>query len=124
MSDPTPTFAQRMEQGAFTPLTHAAFQKLACLTPEGLKAYPSGAQWALTLDVGEHAYLLVATRTKAMRLFAKVQTLVNYLQAMGLTRFAMDTRGWTPARRAARRRPDRSTALKELWRKDGTEAAS
>lgn len=55
---------------------------------------------------------LAAQRSKQVRLFSKLETLVSYLKELGIARFDVDAANYDPDTVKTSRRPDRAEALK------------
>lgn len=69
--------------------------------------------WAVVVKYGMAERALTATRSKQVRLFKKLETLVEYLKGIGITRFDVDAADYDPTTTKTVSRPDRSAALKE-----------
>ncbi len=68
--------------------------------------------WAVMVKYGMTERPLAAQRTRQVRLFRKLETLVSYLRAIGIARFDVDAANYDTNTATASRRPDRSEALK------------
>jgi hypothetical protein len=68
--------------------------------------------WAIQVDVDDQEHVLTAQRSGNVRLFKKLETLVSYLQALGIDHFEIDSSTWDPQQTGTYQRPDRSQALK------------
>ncbi len=68
--------------------------------------------WALMVKYGMTERPLAAQRSRQVRLFRKLETLVSYLRAIGIARFDVDAANYDTNSATAPRRPDRSEALK------------
>lgn len=55
---------------------------------------------------------LAATRSRKVRVFKKLETLVGYLKGVGISRFEVDAANFDPQTLATYNRPDTSEALK------------
>ena len=67
--------------------------------------------WTVRVQYGTAEQTLTAQRTRQIRLFRKMDTLVAYLKGVGIARFAVDASGYDPDG-AKVVRPDRAAALK------------
>lgn len=72
--------------------------------------------WALVVKYGNGERTLAAQRTRQPRLFKRLETLVVYLQDIGIRRFTLDSSQYDPGSVKTVSRPDRSEALKEAHR--------
>lgn len=68
--------------------------------------------WAVMVKYGMTERPLAAQRSRQVRLFRKLETLVSYLKAIGIARFDVDAANYDASTATAPRRPDRSEALK------------
>lgn len=68
--------------------------------------------WAVVVKYGMVERALTASRSKQVRLFKKLETLVEYLKGIGISRFDVDAAEYDPATTKTVSRPDRSAALK------------
>lgn len=68
--------------------------------------------WAVQICIDEQEHILTAQRSGNARLFKKLETLVGYLQTLGIEYFEVDTSGYDPQLRKTYQRPDRAQALK------------
>ncbi|KEY59257.1 hypothetical protein [Serratia sp. DD3] len=68
--------------------------------------------WVLVVRYGLLERSLAAQRSRQVRLFKRLETLVNYLKDIGIVRFDVDASNFTPERLPRHARPDRSIALK------------
>ena len=68
--------------------------------------------WGIVVQYGTTEQLLAATRSRGVRVFKKLDTLVGYLKAMGIHRFEVDAVDFDPQSVATYTRPDASAALK------------
>ncbi|HWH87477.1 MAG TPA: hypothetical protein VNV36_11945 [Pseudomonas sp.] len=74
-------------------------------------AKPGG--WSIEIHQGRNIYKLTAQRSGQVRLFKKMETLVTYLQGLGISQFNVDASGYDPLQLKTYARPDRSEALKQ-----------
>lgn len=73
----------------------------------------SSSGWIIQVQSGKTAHVLVASRSRRPRVFRKMETATDYLKTLGVTCFMVQSQAFDlPVHRAARRRPDRSDALK------------
>ncbi|HAK5293676.1 TPA: hypothetical protein H1V50_003816 [Salmonella enterica] len=68
--------------------------------------------WALTVKFGLNERPLAAQRSRQIRLFRKLETLVSYLKDVGIAQFDVDASNYSPESQNRNTRPDRSVALK------------
>ena len=68
--------------------------------------------WTLTVKFGLNERLLAAQRSRQIRLFKKLETLVSYLKDVGIAQFDVDASNYRPESQNRTPRPDRSAALK------------
>ena len=73
-------------------------------------AQPQG--WALLVRYGQHERPLAAQRSRQVRTWRKLETLVQYLHGVGVVRFDVDASAFDPATPSSNPRPDRAAALK------------
>ena len=68
--------------------------------------------WGVVVKHGKTEHALAATRSREVRVFKKLETLVSYLKGIGISRFDVDAVNFDPQTVATYRRPDASAALK------------
>jgi len=68
--------------------------------------------WGLILKYGMAERALAASRSRQVRIFKKLETVVAYLKGVGIVRFDVDAAGFDPAQVKTYSRPDRSEALR------------
>lgn len=68
--------------------------------------------WSVTIKYGKIERVLAAQRSRQVRMFRKLETLVAYLKEIGIPRFDVDAVNYDPRTKKATKRPDRSAALK------------
>lgn len=56
--------------------------------------------------------VLAAQRSHQVRIFRKLETLVDYLKGVGIPRFDIDAVNYDPSKVTMNRRPDRAAAMK------------
>jgi hypothetical protein len=66
--------------------------------------------WALAVKYGAAERMLASQRSKQVRQFKRMDTLVSYLKEMGISNFAVDAANYVPEATA---RPDRAEALRQ-----------
>ena len=87
--------------------------------------------WAVFVRDGVMERPLTAQRSRQVRLFRKMETLVSYLSEMGIARFDVDAANYHPDSLKNTRRPDRSVAMKktheaaayDTWLRDKVQAS-
>ncbi|WP_025090843.1 hypothetical protein [Brucella intermedia] len=68
--------------------------------------------WAIMIKYGMAERALAAQRSRQVRLFKRMETLISYLKDVGITRFDVDTADYAPETVKTRSRPDRAEALR------------
>jgi hypothetical protein len=71
---------------------------------------PNG--WTVMVKYGLTERPLAAQRSRQIRLFKKLETLVNYLKNIGIVQFNVDASGYHSENQNKHARPDRAIALK------------
>ncbi|CAI8914891.1 Prevent-host-death protein [Pseudomonas sp. IT-347P] len=74
-------------------------------------AKPGG--WSIQIQQGNKKFALAAQRSGQVRLFKRLETLVGYLQGLGICHFGVDASSYDPLQLKTYARPDRSEALKQ-----------
>jgi hypothetical protein len=70
--------------------------------------------WVLSFKYGMAERFLAAQRSGKVRLFRKLETVVDYLKGLGVSRFEVDASGYDAAAAKERpKRPDRAEALRK-----------
>ena len=69
--------------------------------------------WGILISYGLLERPLAATRSKKIRTFKKLETLVTYLKAIGISQFDVDARQYDPATVQTYTRPDRTEAMRQ-----------
>jgi len=67
--------------------------------------------WGILVKYGTTERALAAQRSRQIRIFRKLETLVEYLKGVGIPRFDVDAANYKPDNSA--RRPDRAAAMKD-----------
>lgn len=67
--------------------------------------------WSVVVRYGTYRRVLAASRSKQVRLFKKLETLVAYLASVGITQFDVDAAEFNVKSPQRIQRPDRSAAL-------------
>ncbi|MBV6751203.1 hypothetical protein KV580_12890 [Pseudomonas chlororaphis] len=70
--------------------------------------------WEVQVTCGALDHTLTAQRSRQVRLFKKFETLVTYLQGVGINHFDVDASSYDPLTVKTYGRPDRSAALKQV----------
>lgn len=73
-----------------------------------------GAGWKVRIKYGMVERSLAATRSREVRIFRKLETLVGYLRGVGISRFDMDASNYDPDAGDGVARPDASAQLKSV----------
>lgn len=92
-------------------------------------AKPGG--WGVIVQHGAIVSALAATRSKQIRVFKRLETLVGYLKDVGISRFDVDAGSFDAAALKTHSRPDTSATLKQAhaalahdrWFRDQVEQA-
>ena len=69
--------------------------------------------WGILVKYGMTERALAAQRSRQVRVFRKLETLVDYLRGLGIPRFDVDAANFDPAGGSVYTRPDTSEALKK-----------
>jgi len=69
--------------------------------------------WAVMIRYGMAERALAAQRSRQVRLFKRMETLVSYLKEVGISRFDVDAAAFSTEIAPSRRRPDRAAALRQ-----------
>lgn len=70
--------------------------------------------WGVVIRYGMTERPLAASRSRQVRIFKKLETLVGYLKGVGISRFDVDAANYDPATLKTYSRPDRAEALKRV----------
>ncbi len=92
---------------------HSNLSRMAgsgCINATHIVGQPGG--WAVQVSINDQEHILTAQRSGNIRLFKKLETLVSYLQGLGIEYFKVDTSGYDPKMLKTYQRPDRAQALK------------
>ena len=68
--------------------------------------------WGVILKYGMAERALAASRSRQVRIFKRLETVVAYLKGVGIVRFDVDAADFDPAQVKTYSRPDRAEALK------------
>ena len=69
--------------------------------------------WVILIKYGLLERALATTRSKKIRTFKKLETLVMYLKGIGISQFDVDTAQYDPATVQTYSRPDRAEAMRQ-----------
>ncbi|NHZ66928.1 antitoxin PaaA2 family protein [Massilia genomosp. 1] len=69
--------------------------------------------WAILVKYGMTERALAAQRSHQVRIFRKLETLVEYLKGVGIPRFDVDAVNYDPHSTTTAKRPDRAAAMKD-----------
>lgn len=78
----------------------------------GAQAVGRAGGWALVIKYGATERSLAAQRSRQVRLFKRMDSLVAYLRQVGISSFEVDAANYTPEGGRAHSRPDRAEALR------------
>jgi len=94
-------------------IDHATLSRLAeAGLVRSAHAIGTAGGWGIVVKYGETERSLAAQRSQQLRIFKKLETLVDYLKNMGIARFEVDAVNHDARSGALHRRPDRSAAMK------------
>lgn len=79
---------------------------------QGARIVAQGSGWSVLVKYGVCQRSLAAQKSRQVRLFRKLDTLVAYLKEVGIARFEVDAANFNPLIKHASTRPDRSVAMK------------
>lgn len=68
--------------------------------------------WGILVKYGMTERALAAQRSHQVRIFRKLETLVDYLKGIGIPRFDVDAVNYDPDSVTSHKRPDRAAAMK------------
>ncbi|MFB9240976.1 antitoxin PaaA2 family protein [Massilia antarctica] len=69
--------------------------------------------WGILVKYGMTERALAAQRSQQVRIFRKLETLVEYLKGVGIARFDVDAVNYDSRSITATKRPDRAAAMKD-----------
>lgn len=69
--------------------------------------------WGILVKYGMTERALAAQRSHQVRIFRKLETLVEYLKGVGIPRFDVDAVNYEPHSTTTTKRPDRAAAMKD-----------
>lgn len=69
--------------------------------------------WSILVKYGMTERVLAAQRSHQVRIFRKLETLVEYLKGVGIPRFDVDAANYDPHSTTTSKRPDRAAAMKD-----------
>lgn len=70
--------------------------------------------WFVRVWLGEQEKVLTSQRSRKLRLFRRMETLVAYLKSLGITRFDVDASAFESDAPVENSRPDRAKAMKQI----------
>lgn len=92
-------------------LTLARLVEAGAVSATQIVCNPGG--WGVVVRYGATESSLAASRSKEVRLFKRLETLVAYLKQLGISRFEVDAAGFDSAAVKSYSRPDTSATLKQ-----------
>lgn len=99
-----------------TTITHATFKQLINDgVMRSVTAVAQGGQWELLVQYGRVEKHIRSTNNKNRRSWSRLDTVQKYLADLGVRQFNVDAAGFIPGRGRVKR-PDRSLALKKIYR--------
>lgn len=69
--------------------------------------------WGILVKYGTTERALAAQRSRQVRIFRKLETLVEYLKGVGIPRFEVDAVNYNANSAGTAKRPDRAAAMKD-----------
>ena len=94
-------------------IDHSALVRLAeANAVRGTRVVGRPGGWGIVVKVGSTERPLAATRSREVRVFKKLETLVGYLKDIGIDSFDVDAANFDPLTVTTTSRPDASKALK------------
>lgn len=69
--------------------------------------------WGVLVKYGTTERALAASRSQQVRVFRRLETLVDYLKGVGIARFDVDAANYDQSGTAVTKRPDRAVAMKD-----------
>lgn len=69
--------------------------------------------WGILVKYGMTERTLAAQRSHQVRIFRKLETLVDYLKGIGIRHFDVDAANYDPNSVTKQKRPDRAVAMKD-----------
>ena len=69
--------------------------------------------WGILVKYGMTEHALAAQRSHQVRVFRKLETLVEYLKGIGIPRIDVDAVNYDPDSVSTHKRPDRAAAMKD-----------
>jgi len=105
---------KQFESGQVAGIDHNEFLELVSSGEvEEIIARGAEGAWAVTVMHHHKVYALTAVRSKGLRRFARVDSVLAYLKDMGVLEFRVDILGAEDAQGRARQRPDLAEAMRE-----------
>lgn len=98
-------------------IEHQGLARIATKSNAQTALVSSSAGWIIQARSGGHARILMAERSKAPRVFRRMETATEYLRKLGIMKFVVEMgesiHQQTPD---TRRRPDRSVAMRSTFK--------
>jgi hypothetical protein len=69
--------------------------------------------WGVLVKYGTTERTLAASRSQQVRIFRRLETLVDYLKGVGIPRFDVDAANYDQVSTTVTKRPDRAAAMKD-----------
>jgi hypothetical protein len=69
--------------------------------------------WGVLVKYGTTERALAASRSQQVRVFRRLETLVDYLKGVGIPRFDVDAANYDQSGTTVTKRPDRAAAMKD-----------
>lgn len=77
------------------------------------KAVPNNDHWELVVNCGHVNRVLATTPGNKVRTWSKMDTLIDYIYKLGITKLETDLTGYTAGIKTSRKRPDRAKAMRQ-----------
>ncbi len=74
-----------------------------------------GSSWSLSVHCGITDKALQSKNSQQIRTWAHLDSLVKYLNGLGIRRFNTDATNYDPQQQTTKKRPDRAEALKQTY---------
>jgi hypothetical protein len=95
-------------------IDHATLTKLAeAGVVRSAHAVGRDGGWGIVVRYGTTERALAAQRSHQVRIFRKLETLVDYLKGVGIARFDVDAENYDRHCTTSTKRPDRAAAMKD-----------
>ncbi|MCB2425430.1 MULTISPECIES: hypothetical protein [Methylophaga] len=76
-------------------------------------AVPNNDHWELVVNYGQVSRVLATTPGNKVRTWSKMDTLIEYIAKLGITKLETDLTDYTAGVKTSRKRPDRAEAMRQ-----------